>query len=259
MSTSRPLALVTGGLRRIGAAISGALAGAGYDLILHSHRAGQPEPALGEALTVTGCDWSAIVADLADDGIADILLDHAQSRFGRMPDLIVCNAALFEDDNASTVTAASLDKHFRVNVAAPVLLASRLAARHNGQASIIHIVDQRVRNPVVDQLSYSLSKMALGESIRLMARALAPKVRVNGVAPGLTLPTPDYDDAQWQALEQMMPLQRLSKAQDIAEAVLYLASAQSVTGQLVFVDGGAHMDSYQRDFVHLGQSPANRI
>lgn len=259
MSAARPLALVTGGLRRIGAAISAKLAGAGHDLILHSHLAGEPDAELAGALAKGGGDWSTIIADLNEDDVADTLLDHAKARFGRMPDLIVCNASLFEDDDAQTVTAASLDRHFRVNVSAPVLLASRLAARHDGPASIVHIVDQRVRNPVADQLSYSLSKMALAESIRLMARALAPKVRVNGVAPGLTLPTPDYDDEQWQALDHAMPLQRLSKAQDIADAVLYLAGAHSVTGQLVFVDGGAHMNSYGRDFVHLGRSPANRI
>lgn len=259
MSAQRPLALVTGGLRRIGAAIAASLAQAGHDLILHSHKAGEPEPGLADTLGQSGAVWSQIVADLADADIADQLLGHARTRFGRMPDLIVCNAGLFEDDDARTVSASSLDRHFRVNVHAPVLLASALAKQHPGPASLVFIVDQRVRNPVVDQLSYSLSKMALAESIRVLARALAPGIRVNGVAPGLTLPTPDYDDAQWQALEQMMPLDRLAKAQDIADAVLYLDQAKSVTGQLLFVDGGAHMDSYHRDFVHLGKSPEDRM
>ena len=86
-----------------------------------------------------------------------------------------------------------------------------------------------------------------------MARALAPHVRVNAVAPGLTLPTDDYDAAQWDRLRALMPLDRLSSPEDIADAVLHLATARSTTGETLFVDGGAHLESFTRDFVYLSR------
>ena len=113
--------------------------------------------------------------------------------------------------------------------------------------------DGLVRNPVPDQLAYSLSKQALHASLRNLARELAPRVRVNGVAPGLVLPSADYDDAQWQRLRAMMPLNRLPRPEDVAAAVVWLARAPAVTGQTVFVDAGANLESYPRDFVYLAR------
>ncbi|MCX7284770.1 MAG: SDR family oxidoreductase [Novosphingobium sp.] len=108
-------------------------------------------------------------------------------------------------------------------------------------------------NPVPDQISYTLSKQALHAAVRTLSRAMAPQVRVNGVAPGLILPTADYDAEQWRRLEGMMPLQRLPGADEIADAVHYLAMARSVTGQTLFVDAGASLESYPRDFVYMGK------
>ena len=108
-----------------------------------------------------------------------------------------------------------------------------------------------LNNPVPDQISYTLSKQALHASVRTLARAMAPRVRINGVAPGLILPTSDYDAAQWQRLEDIMPLKRLPGADEIADAVYYLAQARSVTGQTIFVDAGANLESYPRDFVYM--------
>jgi NAD(P)-dependent dehydrogenase (short-subunit alcohol dehydrogenase family) len=110
-----------------------------------------------------------------------------------------------------------------------------------------------VRNPVPDQLAYSLSKQALHASLRNLARELAPRIRVNGVAPGLVLPTPDYDAAQWDRLRAMMPLERLPTPEDVASAVVWLARAPAVTGQTIFVDSGANLEAYARDFVYLGR------
>jgi NAD(P)-dependent dehydrogenase (short-subunit alcohol dehydrogenase family) len=107
---------------------------------------------------------------------------------------------------------------------------------------------------VPDQLAYSLSKQALYASLRNLARELAPRIRVNGVAPGLVLPTEDYDPAQWDRLRDLMPLQRLPSLEDIARAVVYLARSPSVTGETLFVDAGANLEAYPRDFVHLGKA-----
>jgi NAD(P)-dependent dehydrogenase (short-subunit alcohol dehydrogenase family) len=120
-----------------------------------------------------------------------------------------------------------------------------------GDRCIVNILDQRIDHPHGDQLAYTLSKMALAGLTRLSASTLAPQVRVNAVAPGLTIATPDYDDDQMQRLAQMMPLECLPQAEQIAEAVVYLAGASAVTGQTLYVDGGAHLRSYDRDFMHL--------
>jgi NAD(P)-dependent dehydrogenase (short-subunit alcohol dehydrogenase family) len=121
-------------------------------------------------------------------------------------------------------------------------------------ACVINVLDQRIRQPNSDQISYTLSKQALAAATETLARALAPKIRVNAVAPGLTLPTEDYRPAQMAALEALMPLKRLPEADDIADAVLWLARAEATTGQTIFVDGGASLKSFERDFVFLGQN-----
>lgn len=256
-----PLALVTGGFRRVGAAIAMELAQAGYALALHGRSDLTPEPALAGALEAEGTDWHGFVADLAAPDAPATLMADVVAHFGRVPDLLVNNASMFEYDDIASMTAQMLADHFAVNTFAPVLLARHLVAAagegEGAQPAIVQIIDQRVRNPNGDQLSYTLSKQALAESVRTLARAFGAKARVNGVAPGLTLATDDYDDAQMERLAMRMPLHRLSSPQDIARAVRYLADAPAITGQLLFVDGGAHMLSLERDFVFLDkQDPA---
>lgn len=248
-----PLALVTGGCRRVGAAISAALAEQGWALALHGHSDAEPEPLLADTLAARGTDWRGFLADLEQPDAPRALMAEVIQAFGRTPALLVNNASLFAQTDWYTIDSASLQRHFAINSFAPILLARALveAAGKEHPPAIVQIVDQRVRNPHGDQLSYTLSKQALAESIRTMAIVFGPRARVNGVAPGLTLATEDYDGDQIDRLEKAMPLGRLPLPQDIAKAVLYLASANSVTGQLIFVDGGAHMISFDRDFMFL--------
>ncbi len=250
----RPLALVTGGWRRIGAAIAQRLAQAGWDLALHAHHAETFDAEFAASLEARGAAVHALAADLGDDAAAIALIGRAAQAAQRPASLLVNCASLFRDDDAHSVTADHLAEHLQVNLMAPVLM-TRAFAEALGEAagSVVMILDQRVLNPVPDQLSYTLSKQALHGAVRTLARALAPRVRVNAVAPGLTLPTADYDAEQWQRLEGLMPLDRLASPEDIAEAVAYLSGAPSVTGQTIFVDAGAHLESYPRDFVHLGK------
>ncbi|HEX8191495.1 MAG TPA: SDR family oxidoreductase [Allosphingosinicella sp.] len=247
------LALVTGGFRRIGAAIARRLAAAGYDLALHAHEAAEPEPELAAALE--GVRWAPFRADLSSADDIEALLDAVVSEFGAPPSVLVNSAALFENDRWDTAAMSCLLAHFKVNAAAPVLLAAGLARRlpDDGRAVVVNILDQRIANPPADQLSYTLSKQAAAGATRTLARALAPRLRVCGVAPGLTIPTPDYDERQLERLAAMMPLGRLPSPEDVADAVLYLVSASAVTGQILFVDGGAALESYERDFVYLGR------
>lgn len=250
MSAPRPLALVTGGMHRIGAVIAARLADAGYDLALHCRTDNHPDAALVEAIGHSGGTWRGFCADLSQAGSADGLFDAVVARFGRAPTLLVNNASHFGASSASVPDEQQLLDTMMVNLIAPTQLAKRLAAQGNA-GCIINILDQRVRNPVPDQFDYSLSKQALWQATRTMALSLAPHIRVNAVAPGLTLPTDDYAPGQMERAAAMMPLERLPTPSDIADAVLYLVNAKAVTGQTIFVDGGANLRSFDRDFAQL--------
>ncbi len=254
MTTARPLALVTGGLQRIGAVIAGRLAEAGYDLALHRRSHGEPDEALAAAIERNNAQWHSFSADLTEPQAAQSLFDAVTSHFGRPPDVLINNASLFGDGDWTMMDEKSQSRHLAANTIAPVQLARHVAAaaRARGRtAVVINLIDQRVRNPVPDQFAYTLSKQALWQATRTMALAMAPHVRVNAVAPGLTLPTDAYPPGQMDRVAAMMPLGRLPTPTDIADAVLYLVTAQSVTGQTIFVDGGASLKSYERDFIAL--------
>lgn len=246
MSGSRPLALVTGGMRRLGAAIANRLADAGYDLALSSHVDGSPDSEFGPET-----NWRCFVADLGDPTSPAKLIDDVAAHFCRAPNLLVNNAAMFGQDDWVAMDAATLEAHFRLNTFAPLLLSQALVKSAPSQVAIVHIADQRVANPHPDQISYTLSKQALAASVRTMAIAFGSKARVNAVAPGLVLVTDDYADGQAERLAQMMPLGALPEPDAVAEAVHYLAGARHVTGQTIFIDGGAHLKSFDRDFIYL--------
>ncbi|MEE9433266.1 MAG: SDR family oxidoreductase [Sphingorhabdus sp.] len=248
-----PLALVTGGMRRVGAVIAGKLAEAGYALALSSHRDGEPEAGLADLLAEKNANWRGFMADLSSPDVASRLIGDVGQHFGRAPDLLINNAALFGQDGWEQMDAQSLEAHFQLNVFSPLLLSTELvkAAGENARPAIIHILDQRIANPHGDQISYTLSKQALAASVRSMASALQGRARVNGIAPGLVIETEDYDPGQRARLNVMMPLGALPKPESVADAALYLAQAKDVTGQVIFTDGGAHLKSYERDFLYL--------
>lgn len=246
------LALVTGGHRRLGGVIAAHLAEAGYALAIHgSHDTGL-DPHLGEVMARHDTHWQGFVADFVDPGSAEVLMRDVISGFGRAPDLLVNSAAMFGQDRLETVSAGELANHYAVNCMAPVLLTQAFARQAGVEdRSIVNILDQRLAHPHGDQLAYTLAKQALAGFTQISARELAPAIRVNAVAPGLTIATAEYEEAQVGRLAAMMPLGRLPLPAQIAEAVLYLARAGAVTGQVIAVDGGAHMQSYSRDFLHM--------
>lgn len=250
--TVKPLAIVTGGKRRLGAAIATKLANAGYALALVSHMDKPPEAALAAALQANGSEWYAFTFDLSAGDPAK-LFDMIAAHFGRTPDLLVNSAAMFGQDDWQKMTLETLEAHFRLNLFAPLLLSQALvqAAGPAARPAIVNILDQRVVNPHQDQISYTLSKQALAASVRSMAASFAGRARYNGVAPGLVIATDDYTAEQETRLADMMPLGALPSPSAVADAVVYLAQAQDVTGQVIFVDGGAHLKSFDRDFMHL--------
>ena len=251
-----PLALVTGGVRRVGAAISGKLAKAGYDLALHGHSDAEPDDNLLAILKSANTNWQGFVADFNDTASASVLVAAVTKHFGRAPDVLVNSASIFGQDDLSSIDADMLEKHISVNMMLPVLLTVELAKARTkvDRGCVVHILDQRVRNPNHDQLSYTLSKQALSESVKTLALTCAATMRVNAVAPGLTLTAGEYGKEQLEKITSMMPLDILPSPDDIAEAVDYLVQAQSVTGQIIYADGGASLKSFDRDFVHLGKS-----
>lgn len=183
-------------------------------------------------------------------------MDQVVAHFGRAPDLLVNSASIFGQDDITTISEKDLADHFRVNSLVPVMLTTALHRHHSSgsaRACVVDILDQRIRNPNRDQLGYTLSKQALAGSVRALAVACADRLRVNGVAPGLTLTAGEYGADQLANIREMMPLDRLPAPEDVADAVLYLARAETVTGQIIYVDGGANLKAFDRDFVHLGK------
>ncbi len=250
---TQKLALVTGGLHRVGAAISARLVREGYALAIHKRSPGEADAVLADALAETGAISHRFAADLSNPAEVDALIPAVIEKFGRAPDLLVNNAALFAEGEWADLSAAKLAEMMKVNLSAPVMLAKALVAASGAdkRPAIVNIVDQRVVHPVPDQIAYSLSKQALWQATATLAVAFGSRARVNAVAPGLTMATDDYSAAQVERLAGRMPLGALPTPGQIADAVVYLARAEAVTGQTIFVDGGAHLAAMGRDFVAL--------
>ncbi len=236
-------ALITGGGRRIGAAIALKLARAGFAVVLHAHRSHEEAEQIAADIKSEGGRASIVLADLADQEAVRGLVPAAAA-FGPLS-LLVNNASVFEDDEIGTLTRARFELTMAVNLTAPLFLAQAFAQQAFAQqagpgASIVNIVDQRVLRPTPKFFSYALSKSALYSATTTLAQALAP-IRVNAVAPGPTLPSPRQSDAQFTAQSASVPLGQGPSPEDIAEAVLYLAGAKSVSGVTIAVDGGQHL------------------
>ncbi len=234
-------ALITGAGRRIGAAIAHALSRAGYAVVLHAHRSRAEAEKLAGELVAAGGRASVVLADLAEPAAMRGLIPAAAA-FGPLT-LLVNNASQFDEDEIGTLERARFERTLAVNLTAPVLLAQAFAAQapEGADASIVNIVDQRVLKPTPRFFSYTLSKSALHSATVTLAQALAPKLRVNAVAPGPTLPSPRQTAEQFARQAAAVPLKRGPTPEDIAAAVVYLATARSVTGAVIAVDGGQHL------------------
>lgn len=232
-------ALITGAGRRIGRAITLALARAGFAVVLNSHSSRVEAEKLAAEIVLAGGRAVVVLADLADHKAVSGLIEAA-SAFGPLT-LLVNNASEFESDEIGNLDRAKFERAMAVNLTAPLFLSQAFAAQAPAGASIVNIVDQRVLKPTPLFFSYALSKAALHDATTMLAQALAPKIRVNGVAPGPTLPSPRQSQEQFAAQAATVPLGRGPAPEDIAAAVLYLAQADSVTGVTIAVDGGQHL------------------
>lgn len=238
----RPVALVTGGAVRIGRAISLRLAAEGYDIALHVRRPGTAAEATRAALEAAGARVCVIAAELADAGAVEGLVPAAVAGLGPLA-LLVNNASEFHPDTVGCLDPALWDRHMAVNLRAPVLLARAFAAQltEGAPGAVVNLIDQRVLKPTPAYFSYAVTKDALWAATRMLAQALAPQVRVNGVGPGPTLANGRQDGDAFARQSAAVLLGRGPGPQEIAEAVAYLARATSVTGQMIAVDGGQHL------------------
>jgi len=235
-------ALVTGAAQRIGRAIALALAQAGHAVAIHAHRSVAQAQGLAEDIVIRGGRAGVVEADLADHDQVGGLVAAASAAVGALT-LLVNNACEFEPDEIGGLDRLRWDRHFAVNLRAPVFLAEAFAAQVpiGADASIVNLLDQRVLKPTPHFVSYTLTKSALHMATITLAQALAPRVRVNAVAPGPTLKSARQDGAGFARQSDAVPLGHGPSPQDIAAAVLYLVGAPSVTGQTIAVDGGQHI------------------
>jgi NAD(P)-dependent dehydrogenase (short-subunit alcohol dehydrogenase family) len=238
------MALVTGAARRIGLRIAERLAEKDYGVILHcSPGSLQETTAAAMRLAQLGIVAGVIGGDLADPVRASQIIAEATSIAGPLS-LLVNNASLFEPDTANEFALDLWERHFAVNLRAPAILSRDFAAQveQGVHAAIVNIIDQRVLRPTPQFFSYALSKSALWAATKTMAQAFAPMgIRVNGIGPGPVLPNGSQGQAGFEREVEGLLLKRAVGMDDVADAVLYLAEAHTVTGQLIAVDAGQHL------------------
>ncbi len=235
-------ALVTGGGRRIGRALALALAEDGFAVAVHYHRSRAAAETVVAAIRAAGRAALAVSADLADESAARDLLPQTERAFGPVG-CLVNNAGVFGDDTVATVTRDSWDRHLAVNLRAPFVLTQELAARlpANAGGVVVNMLDERVWSPTPYFMSYTLSKSGLWTLTQTLALALAPRIRVNGIGPGPTLPSSRQTPQQFRRQCLQMPLGRGTSPPEIAAALRFILAAPAMTGQMIALDGGQHL------------------
>ncbi len=258
-ASSLPVVLVTGAGKRLGREIALALAAGGWQVAVH-YRNSEAEAlqTAGDCAQLAGAA-EAFMADLSDESAVRALVPSVIARFGRL-DAVVNSASTFEQDSAATFSFQSLDKHLHGNTGAAILLAQALHAHvtsrkaagdspeNAGRCAVVNLLDQKLWNQNPDFFSYTLSKAALEAAGTMLALALAPEIRVVGVAPGLTLTSNLLSPEEFAARHKLAPLGRSSTSADVAATVKFALENASITGTTLLVDGGQHLMKFERDF-----------
>ncbi len=246
------VALVTGAARRLGREVAIGLAQAGWDIAVHYGRSATEAQATVDEIRALGQRAAAVQADLADEAATAAMFEAAQAALGQIG-CLVNNASRFDFDRPEAFGYAALDDHMRPNLAAPLLLARRLhdALSPGACGVVVNLLDQKLDNLNPDFFSYTLTKAALAAATRMMAMAFAPRVRVVGVSPGITLVSGDQTEDGFARAHRMTPLGASSTPRDIVDAVVFLAQAPAITGVNLLVDGGQHLMPLSRDVMYL--------
>ena len=235
-------ALITGAGKRIGRAIALALADDGYDIAVHYGASKSEADEVVAAIATKGRRAVALAADLSQEAETQKLIAAATKALGLLT-CLVNNASLFERDEALSVTRESWDAHLETNLRAPFVLMQEFARAlpAERQGAIVNILDERVWNLTPHFVSYTLSKAGLWTLTQVMAMALAPRIRVNGIGPGPTLPSPRQSAEQFARQQASVPLQHGATPDEIAAAVRFILASGAMTGQMIALDGGQHL------------------
>ena len=236
-------ALVTGGARRIGRAIALDLGRHGWSVAVHYHDSEQAAQEVAREIAAGGGRAVAISADFGREEEIRDLISRAAQALGPLT-CLVNNASVFEDDTVTTATRESWDRHMEINLRAPFALIQHFAAQleEGAEGNAVNLLDERVWKLTPYFTSYTLSKCALWTLTRTLALALAPSIRVNAIGPGPTLPNPRQSEAQFARQCASTPLGRGTTSEEICEAVRFILSARAMTGQMIALDGGRHLD-----------------
>lgn len=235
--------LVTGAARRIGRAIAERLASEGRPVVLHaSQRSAEQAELAAQAIHTQGGAAAVVVADLEDAEAVAGLIEQAAGAFGPLT-LLVNNASIFQADAAGDFALERYERHMAINLRAPLVLSRDFAAAlpTEIEGAIVNIIDQRVWRLTPQYFSYTLSKSALWTATRTMAQSFAPRIRVNAVGPGPVFPNAELGRAEFETESRGVPLQHAVEVTGVADAVVYLSKAKSVTGQMIAVDSGQHL------------------
>jgi len=235
-------ALVTGSARRLGAAIARTLAESGFDVALHANRSAAEAETVADAIRAMGRRAVVLRADLGVEAEVERLVPDAVAALGPLG-VLVNNASTFERDEWRDATRASWDQHLEPNLRAPFVLAQGFAKAlpQDAEGAVVNLLDQRVWSLTPHFVSYTVSKAGLWALTQTLALALAPRIRVNGIGPGPAVPSPRQSQAQFDAQAASTPLQRPTSPEEVARAVLAILSLPSMTGQMIALDGGQHL------------------
>jgi NAD(P)-dependent dehydrogenase (short-subunit alcohol dehydrogenase family) len=244
-------ALVTGGARRLGRAIALALAEAGFDLAIHYSASAADAEATATDIRALGRRAITLRADLARESEVATLIPAATEALGPLG-VLVNNASTFERDEIGDATRASWDQHMEPNLRAPFVLTQGFAASLPAarEGVVINLLDQRVWSLTPHFVSYTVSKAALWALTQSLALALAPRIRVNGIGPGPAMPSPRQNQAQFDRQCDSVPLGRGTSAAEVARAALAILALPAMTGQMIALDGGQHL---QWSAAHSGE------
>lgn len=240
--------LVTGGAKRLGKACALAAAAHGFDVVIHYNGSQAEAQATAAEAAASGVRAAIVQADLATD--AATVIERACEAIGGALTGLVNSASIFEHDRLETLDADLFQRAMAVNALAPAVLMQTFAAQlpAGARGAIVNFLDFKLASPYPDHFSYTLSKYALHGATEIAARALAPSIRVNAVAPGYALPSPGQAEADFERLRRNNPLQYGANADDVAAAVAYLLTAPAVTGQTIYVDSGLRFETHREDF-----------
>jgi len=243
----KPAVLVTGGARRVGAALARTLAADGHFVAVHFAHSAQAASLLADEIIAAGGRCGLIQADLADRAAIASLIFRCKAAFGPIG-VLVNNASSYHYDTIASLSVEAWDENVRTNLEAPLFLSKAFAESCDGSGgSIINMLDFKVTNLNPDFFSYTVAKIGLAGATRMLAMAFGGRVRVNGIAPGLTMRSGHQTETQFERAWRMTPLGYGPTPEELGRAARFLIETKSVNGQIMSLDGGAGLRPRRRD------------